>query len=146
MCTFKTLPCVPAKRPHVEHMRTFCRYTRSVLNVHTETFLNLHTEGGFRVPIRATHTQHTRHHTPLRTHNTPDTTHQTPHTRHHTPDTTHHTAHTPHTHTTHAHHTRTPHTHHTTHHTHTTHTPVVVNSTSSACRVEKRHLALHTGH
>ena len=28
MCTFKTLPCEPAKRAHVEHMRAFCQYTR----------------------------------------------------------------------------------------------------------------------
>ena len=28
VCRFQTLPCVPAKRAHVEHMRAFCRYTR----------------------------------------------------------------------------------------------------------------------
>ena len=28
VCMFKTLPCIPAKRPHVEHMRAFCRHTR----------------------------------------------------------------------------------------------------------------------
>ena len=43
VCRFKTLPCVPAKRAHVEHMRAFCRHTRKrfepthgdVLNPHT---------------------------------------------------------------------------------------------------------------
>ena len=28
VCRFKTLPCVPAKRAHVEHVRALCRHTR----------------------------------------------------------------------------------------------------------------------
>ena len=43
-CTFKTPPCVPAKRAHVFNMRTFCRHTQrrfapthgDVLSIHTE--------------------------------------------------------------------------------------------------------------
>ena len=36
VCTFKTYPCVPAKRPHLSNMWTCCRYTR-------EAFPTLHT-------------------------------------------------------------------------------------------------------
>ena len=43
VCRFKTPPCVPAKRSHVEHMRAFCWHTRrrfepshgDVLSIHT---------------------------------------------------------------------------------------------------------------
>ena len=49
MCGFKTHPCVPAKRPHVEQNRAFCRYTRMRFEpTHGDVF-NLHTvrrEGG----------------------------------------------------------------------------------------------------
>ena len=43
VCTFKTPPCVPAKRPHVEHMRAFCRYTRRRFECTHESVLNLST-------------------------------------------------------------------------------------------------------
>ena len=69
MGRFTTLPCVPAKRAHVEHAR--------VLLVHTEAFEATH--GDVLMPSRATHRQHTTH----RPHNTP--THDTTHHRHHTP-------------------------------------------------------------
>ena len=44
VCRFKTHPCIPAKRAHVEHTRAFCRHTRmrfepthgDVLSIHTE--------------------------------------------------------------------------------------------------------------
>ena len=50
VCRFQTSPCVgskrirvySAKRRIVEHMRSFCQYTRRRLNLHTETFGNLH--------------------------------------------------------------------------------------------------------
>ena len=68
---------MPAKRPHVEHMRAFCRHTRMRFEP---------THGGFfRVPSRATH--HTEH--------IADTTHNPTHTP---TDTTHHTSHTNTTH------------------------------------------------
>ena len=37
-CRFKTPPCVPGKRPHVQHMRAFSRTHGGVLNAHTEAF------------------------------------------------------------------------------------------------------------
>ena len=46
VCLLKTSPCVPAKRPHVEHMGAFCRHTRRRLNLHTETFEHTHGEEG----------------------------------------------------------------------------------------------------
>ena len=52
VCTSKT---------HVEYMRAFCSYTRSVLNVHMEAF-GTYTRRVFRVQSRATHRHH-RHHT-----------------------------------------------------------------------------------
>ena len=49
VCTFKTSPCVPASRAHVEtHVRVVPAYTGTFLNVHTEAFKiytrGLHTE------------------------------------------------------------------------------------------------------
>ena len=62
VCTFKTYPCVPAPRAHVE--------TRvRVVPVHTGTFLDGHT-GLFSV-------SHTIHHTAHTPHNTQDTRHKT---------------------------------------------------------------------
>ena len=43
VCTFKTLPCVLAKRAHVEHMRAFCLYTRRRFEPTHGDVLNLHT-------------------------------------------------------------------------------------------------------
>ena len=53
VCRFKTSPCVgpktpacvPAKRPHVEQMRAFGRYTRMPFEPTHGDVLNLHTEG-----------------------------------------------------------------------------------------------------
>ena len=65
MCRFKTLPCVPAKRAHVEHMRAFCWYTRKRFEPTHGDVLNLHTEG-FSACQAAPHTDNTQ--TPLTTH------------------------------------------------------------------------------
>ena len=76
VCAFNTSPCVPAPRPHVLNMWTWCRYTRERLECTHEGVLDGHTEG-----FSACHTTHT------------------PHTHHtHTPHT-----HTQHTHTAHTH-------------------------------------------
>ena len=105
VCRFKTLPCVPAKRAHVEHMRAFCLYTRKRFEPTHGDVWNLHTGGGvFRVPSRATHTDttdttdttthhNTHHNTQHTTHNTQHTTHNTQHTTHNTQHTTHNTQH-----------------------------------------------------
>ena len=58
VCTFKTPPCVPATRPHVDHMRTCCRYTR-------RRFESTH--GDFSACQAAPHT-HTHTHTNTQTH------------------------------------------------------------------------------
>ena len=52
VCRFKTHPCVPAKRPHFEHMRAFCPHTRKRFEPTHGDVWNLHTErreggGGF---------------------------------------------------------------------------------------------------
>ena len=44
VCTFRTHPCVPAKRAHVFNMRAFCRYTRKRFErTHGDVF-NLHNQ------------------------------------------------------------------------------------------------------
>ena len=43
VCRFKTHPCVPAKRAHVEHMRPFCRHTWMRFEPTHGDVLNLHT-------------------------------------------------------------------------------------------------------
>ena len=64
MCAFKTPPCVPGKRPHVQHMRAFSRYTRRCLERTLGGVLNLHTEGFSACQTAAHHTkQHPTHHT-----------------------------------------------------------------------------------
>ena len=47
MYRFKTHPCVLAERPHVEHMRAFCRYTRMRCEpTHGDVFNHTHGEEG----------------------------------------------------------------------------------------------------
>ena len=45
VCRFKTPPCEPAERPHVEHMRAFCRYTQRPFKPTHGDVLILHTGG-----------------------------------------------------------------------------------------------------
>ena len=45
VCTFKAPPCVPARRPHVEHMRAYCRYTRRRFETTHEGVLDMSTMG-----------------------------------------------------------------------------------------------------
>ena len=146
VCSFKTPSCEATRRPHVEHMRASCRYTRRRFESTHGGVLDMSTGGFFRAPSRAT--LHTFTHTHQTTH-----THTTPNTKHnHTPTTTHthHTTRTPHhtpqTHTrttntttcsrqhanTTQHHTTTcTHTHHTYHTTHNT-----PHTTSCQCHFE----------
>ena len=137
VCVFKTLPCVPVKRAHVEHMRAFCRHRRKRFEPTHGDVLNLHM-GVFRVPSRATHTTpHTHRHNP--THNPTHTTqHKTTTPKHKTYIPTHtrkraepqhggvsaHQA-VPHTQP----HTRTPPTQHTTPLAHTHHTYYTTHTT-----------------
>ena len=47
MCRFKTHPCVPAERVHVEHMRAFCPHTRMHFeNTHGDVLCTTHGEKG----------------------------------------------------------------------------------------------------
>ena len=119
VCTFRTSPCILAKRTHVEHMWACCQYTRRRPERTHGGVWDLHT-GVFSACQAAPHNthqhaQHTQH-----THNTHKHTPHTTHNAQHTPHTTHNT----HTHTnTHQHtptHTNT-HTqrHSTTHHNNT---------------------------
>ena len=90
VCTMKTSPCAPAKRPHVEHVGAFRQYTRRRFG-RTRFFS--------RVPCRATHHTDTRatnaHCTPAPTPTQDDIAHYT---------TTQNTRHTFHAHNTHKHH------------------------------------------
>ena len=60
VCRFKTSPCVPAKRAHVEHMRAFCRHTRKRFEPTHGDVLFLHTKG-LSACQAAPHTPHTTH-------------------------------------------------------------------------------------
>ena len=51
VCTFKSSPCVSAKRPHVEHMRAFCQYTRRPFECTHGGVLNLSTGGLSHSPL-----------------------------------------------------------------------------------------------
>ena len=85
--TCKTRACV-------QHMRAFCRYTRSRFEPTHGDVLNTH--GRFSACQAAPHTTHT-HHTAHTTHTTHTTPHTHTHHRHHTP----HIAHQHSTNTTH---------------------------------------------
>ena len=45
VCSFKTPPCVPARRPHVEHMRASCRCTRRRFETTHGSVLDMSTVG-----------------------------------------------------------------------------------------------------
>ena len=58
--TFKTLPCVPAKRAHVEHMWAFCGYTRMRFERTHWFFSAYHTHTPHHTTPHTAHT-HTAH-------------------------------------------------------------------------------------
>ena len=83
VCTFKTSPCVPAPRAHVETHVRGARTHGDVLNVHTGTFLNPHTGFSTFVQRAATHTHTDKpntHHDHQQHHDNNDTHHTTQHT------------------------------------------------------------------
>ena len=127
VCAFRKPPCVPGKRPHVQHMLSFSRYTRRRLARTHGGVLNLHKEGFSAWQAAPHHTTH--HQQNTQHHNTTYTPQHTSHAHNHV------NTHTTHTHT----HTRThthTHTHtHTTPHIHTMHKrhPTVILRRKNEC-------------
>ena len=80
VCRFKTSPCVPAPRAHVEHMCAWCRHTRGRFEcTHGGVFESTHDFFHIFSACFNTHKQ-------TQTHTTTTTTHTTQHhnTQHHT--------------------------------------------------------------